>query len=188
MNLRVFHPLQFFWNSLRRRGIRSQHVLPRVDVCSCNLSFPLSLPWAQVSIPPLFLPSCPTTCVPSLQPWLYSPSPSFHLVFNKNCSTFKFTFDVFMGAGEIHVFLFCHPDWPFLKNPYEKKNALKDLLQSMIYISYYDINLWQYIHIYIQYRLLSLQINSLYYYYYHYVTKYSHSSFVFVTLLLWTSY
>ena len=59
----------------------SNHLLPRVDLHPCILSFPLSLfPGAQVLTWSLFFPSYPITCGSILQPWLYrSLSASFQL-------------------------------------------------------------------------------------------------------------
>lgn len=86
--------------------------LHRVGVCLGNsVSFPLSLlPGAQVLIWSLFFPFSPITCGSFLQVLLYrSPSASLQFVFSENCSTWC-TFDVFVGRGELHVFLLHHLD------------------------------------------------------------------------------
>ena len=87
--------------------------LPRLDVLPCSLPFFLSsLPGAQVPHRLLFSPSNPITCGSFLQPWFYrSLSGSFQLVFNENCSTCRFIFDVCMSRGELYVLVFCHLDW-----------------------------------------------------------------------------
>ena len=48
-----------------------------------------------------------------LQIWLKKRcSASFHLVFCENCSPCRCIIDVFVGVGELHIFLFCHLDPP----------------------------------------------------------------------------
>ena len=86
--------------------------LPRADVCLYNLPFPLSLlSGAKVLTQLLFFPSYLIMCVSFLPP-LFSRSPfaRFQLVYSENCSTCGCIFPVFMGRGELHIFLFGHID------------------------------------------------------------------------------
>ena len=71
----------------------------------------LFLPGAQVPTWSLFFPSCPITCIPFLQPWLYKgSSASFWLVFSKDYSTRWCICDTFVWGGELHIFLLYHLD------------------------------------------------------------------------------
>ena len=78
----------------------------------CIFPFPLSpLPGTQGPTLLLFFPSYPITCTSLLQSVLYrSPSAIFQLVFNEDCSTCKYIFDVFLGVGELHIVLLHHLD------------------------------------------------------------------------------
>ena len=80
----------------------------------CSLSFPLSpIPGAQVPTWSLFFLSYRITYGFFQQSWLCrSLSASFQLFFSETCSTCKCIFDVFVGGGELHVFLLCHLESP----------------------------------------------------------------------------
>ena len=46
-----------------------------------------------------------------LQSWWYrSPSASFQLIFEENCSTGRWIFDVFMAGDQLHILLLSHLD------------------------------------------------------------------------------
>lgn len=80
----------------------SHHSLPRVCVCSCNLSFPLS--------PASPTPSGKGPDLSTLLAALVVPESfcSLQFLFNENCSTGRGIFTSFLAEGEHRVLLLCH--------------------------------------------------------------------------------
>lgn len=98
--------------------------MPTHIVC---LPFLLSpLPGAQVPTWSLLFPSYTITYGFFLQSWLCSSFPdSFQIVFSETYSTCRCIFDVFVGRGELHVFLLWHLDSPAFYRQEKKKKTIK---------------------------------------------------------------